>query len=59
MEFLRLLGLHLSLLLKSERGQTMSEYAILIAWIALLVIVGATKFGTTVSGIFHSQAGRL
>jgi Flp pilus assembly pilin Flp len=59
MDFLRLLSVHLYLLLRSERGQTLSEYAILIAWIALLIIVAASKLGTSVSGIFHSQAGRL
>lgn len=43
----------------SQRGQTMSEYAILVAWIALLVVVGGTKLGSTVSHMFSSTAGKL
>jgi pilus assembly protein Flp/PilA len=45
--------------LASERGQTMTEYGILIAWIVLLVIVGATKLGGSVSHLFSSTAGKV
>jgi Flp pilus assembly pilin Flp len=45
--------------LASERGQTMAEYGILIAWIVLLVIVGATKLGGSVSHLFSSTATRV
>ena len=45
--------------LASERGQTMVEYGILIAWILLLVIVGATKIGGSASHLFSSTAGKV
>ena len=37
----------------------MAEYGILIAWLALVVIVGATKLGASVSQSFHSTAGKI
>jgi Flp pilus assembly pilin Flp len=43
----------------SEGGQTTSEYAILVVWIALLVIVGAKTFGSSVARIFSSHATQL
>jgi Flp pilus assembly pilin Flp len=43
----------------SERGQTMTEYGILIAWIVLLVIVAATTLGGSISHLFSSTAGRV
>ena len=42
-----------------QRGQTMAEYGILIAWVALVVIVGATKLGSSLSKTFSSTAGRI
>jgi Flp pilus assembly pilin Flp len=42
-----------------ERGQTMSEYAILIAWVALLVVVGATTLGHDLSSTLNSTAARV
>lgn len=42
-----------------ERGQTMSEYVILIAWISLAIVVAATKLGHAVSAVFTSGAGHL
>jgi Flp pilus assembly pilin Flp len=49
--------LHIRLV--SQRGQTMGEYAVLIAWLALLVIVGATKLGSSLNHLFSSTAGKI
>ncbi len=45
--------------LTGERGQTLAEYAVIITWIALLVIVGATTLGHSLSHLFSSTAGRV
>jgi Flp pilus assembly pilin Flp len=45
--------------LTSERGQTMAEYGVLIAWIALLVIVGVNTLGHSLTSIFSSTAGKV
>jgi Flp pilus assembly pilin Flp len=42
-----------------QRGQTMGEYAILVAWVALLVIVGATKVGSSLSHAFSMTATKI
>ncbi|HEY5189563.1 MAG TPA: Flp family type IVb pilin [Solirubrobacteraceae bacterium] len=42
-----------------QRGQTMGEYAILVAWVALLVIVGATKLGSSLSHAFSTTATKI
>jgi Flp pilus assembly pilin Flp len=45
--------------LTNDRGQTMTEYAVIVAWIALLVIVGATTLGSSISHLLSSTAGRV
>jgi pilus assembly protein Flp/PilA len=45
--------------LASERGQTMAEYGILIAVIALIVVVAAVVLGSSISHLFSSTAGRV
>jgi Flp pilus assembly pilin Flp len=45
--------------LTSDRGQTMAEYAVIIVWVALLVIVGATTLGSSISHLLSSTAGRV
>ena len=40
-------------------GQTMAEYGILVAAIAVVVIVAATVFGGNLSGLFSSSAHRV
>ncbi len=40
--------------LHSEEGQTMAEYGILVAVIALIAIVGATVFGNSLSTFFSN-----
>ena len=42
-----------------EEGQTMAEYGILVAVIALIAIVGATAFGNSLSSFFNSLGGKL
>ena len=45
--------------IESERGQTMAEYGILIAVIAVIVVLAATGLGSSVSRLFSSAGGRL
>jgi pilus assembly protein Flp/PilA len=45
--------------LSGERGQTMAEYGILIAVIALIVVVAATMLGGSLSGLFHNTASHV
>jgi len=37
-----------------ERGATATEYAILVAFIALLIILGVTFFGNNLNNWFHN-----
>ncbi len=46
-------------LVKSEKGQDLAEYALLIALIALVVIAAVTLLGNNIKGIFTSIAGAL
>jgi pilus assembly protein Flp/PilA len=45
--------------LSTERGQTMAEYGILIAVIALIVVVAAVTLGGNLSGLFHTTATKV
>lgn len=45
--------------LRREDGQTLAEYGILVAVIAVIVIVAATVFGGSVSTLFSSNAHRV
>jgi pilus assembly protein Flp/PilA len=45
--------------LTSERGQTMAEYGILIAVIALVVVVAAVTLGSSITGLFHSASTKV
>jgi Flp pilus assembly pilin Flp len=45
--------------LPTERGQTMAEYGILIAVIALIVVVAAVALGGSLSGLFHATASKV
>lgn len=49
----------LALLLKSEAGPTVTEYAVLIALIAMGVIVAMGSFGQHVNNIYLSLAGTV
>jgi pilus assembly protein Flp/PilA len=43
----------------NEEGQTMAEYGILIAFIAIIVIVAAQLLGTNLLGLFNSAATKV
>lgn len=45
--------------LREEAGQTMAEYGILIAVIAIIVIVAATLLGGNLSSLFNTTAGSV
>lgn len=49
----------LVLRVRHEEGQTMAEYGILIAVIALVVIVVAITLGSSISSLFGSTASHL
>ena len=45
--------------LAREEGQTLVEYAFLVAFIALVVLVAVTLLGTNLSTMFNSVAGAV
>ena len=44
---------------RDEIGATATEYALLVAFIALAIVLGVTAFGTTLSGVFTGFATRV
>ncbi|WP_285244967.1 Flp family type IVb pilin [Pseudarthrobacter sp. fls2-241-R2A-127] len=40
--------------ISSEKGATATEYSLLVAFIALLIIIGVTAFGTALNTWFSS-----
>ncbi|MGO9960297.1 MAG: Flp family type IVb pilin [Solirubrobacteraceae bacterium] len=50
---------HLMLRLAVEGGQTLAEYGIVVAVIAIVVVVSALLFGSSVSELFKSSAHGL
>jgi pilus assembly protein Flp/PilA len=49
----------LKLRLGRDEGQTMAEYGILIAVIAIIVVVAALVLGSSISALFNSTAGKV
>jgi pilus assembly protein Flp/PilA len=45
--------------LKREEGQTMAEYGLLIALVAIAVIVAVTLLGTNLSSAFSTIASKV
>lgn len=45
--------------MRHNEGQTMAEYGILIAVIALVVIVAAMLLGGNLKGLFNNTAGQV
>jgi Flp pilus assembly pilin Flp len=45
--------------LRTERGQTLAEYGILVAVIAIVVIVAAIAFGGALSQLFGNNASHI
>jgi pilus assembly protein Flp/PilA len=46
-------------LTSKDRGATATEYALLVAFIALAIIVGVTAFGSALNSFFNSLATRV
>jgi Flp pilus assembly pilin Flp len=44
---------------EEERGATATEYAILVAFIAVVIVVGVTAFGTQLNTFFTSLGNNL
>jgi pilus assembly protein Flp/PilA len=42
-----------------ERGATATEYALLVAFIALAIIIGVTAFGSALNSFFSDLASRV
>jgi len=49
----------IKLRLGRDEGQTMAEYGILIAVIAVIVVVAAALLGTNLSSLFNSTATKV
>lgn len=45
--------------LDREEGQTMAEYGLLVAFIALVALVGVTLLGGNLKTFFNNVAGKL
>ena len=45
--------------LTREEGQTMAEYGLLIAFIAIVALVGITVLGSSLSSFFNDLAGKI
>lgn len=45
--------------MEREEGQTMVEYAFLVAFIAVVVLAGVTLLGTNLLSFFNSIAGKV
>jgi pilus assembly protein Flp/PilA len=44
---------------EKEKGATATEYAVLVSFIALIIIAGVTIFGNALSGWFTNLGGRI
>ncbi len=44
---------------ESRRGQTMTEYALILAAVAVVVFIGYQTMGTTVSSVLNSVDSQL
>ena len=45
--------------MKSEEGQDLAEYALVLVFIAVIAVAGITALGGTISGIFDTITGEL
>jgi pilus assembly protein Flp/PilA len=45
--------------ISDEEGATAAEYGLLITLIALAILVGVGALGTSISGMYHSNAARV
>ncbi len=51
--------LKLKQFLREEEGQDLVEYALLLVFVALIVIAGLPSLGKTVSNVFSNTTSRL
>ena len=45
--------------MQAEQGQTFVEYALLVVFIALVAVLGATILGSSISSLFSSIGANL
>lgn len=45
--------------MRSQSGQTMAEYGILIAVIAIIVVAAASLLGTNLTSLFNTTAAKV
>jgi pilus assembly protein Flp/PilA len=50
---------YLKSFVREEEGQDLVEYAMLVALIALVCVIGVTAAGTSVNAIFQSIGGKI
>ena len=44
---------------EKEKGATATEYAVLVAFIAIAIVVAVTAFGTSLSGFFGKISAKV
>jgi len=59
LDILRAFGYPLIARLRAEEGQTMAEYGLLLAVIAVVVVAAAIFLGSSISALFASTAGSM
>ena len=59
LDYLSRMVISLTAAVRRESGQTLAEYGILIAVIAVVVVAVAVLFGSSVSALFNSGAHHL
>jgi pilus assembly protein Flp/PilA len=59
LEVLSAVGLRSIARLRVESGQTMAEYGMLLAVIALVVVIAAAVLGSSISAFFNNTAGSM
>ena len=50
---------HFQLWLKDDSGQALSEYGLLLAFIAVVAIVAVTAFGTQIKATFNNLTSKM
>jgi pilus assembly protein Flp/PilA len=59
LDCIKRLTLAIAALVSNEDGQTMVEYAFLVAFIAVVVLAGVTLLGVNLLSFFSSIAGQV
>ena len=44
---------------REEEGQDLIEYALLVTFIAIVVVAGATQLGLDINGWYNAMAGQV